>query len=110
MASRDLSIGVGRSRTFLVGTDGGPKHFANAAGIPTVVVMDGLSAVGWTPRNRQDQRVLRPRVEVPQDHVCGTVLDVKSLAEISVDAVWEQIEELARRKLIRFAACQEQVA
>ena len=85
---------------FLVGNDGGPKHFANAAGIPTVVVMDGVSAVHWTPRNRQDQRVLRPRVDLPQDHVCGRVLDVESVADISADAVWEQIEKLASRELI----------
>ena len=94
----------------LVGNDGGPKHFANAAGIPTVVVMDGVSAVRWTPRNRPDQRVVRPRVEVPEDYVCGKVLDVASLAEISVDAVWEQIEELARRDLIQFGARRRQVA
>lgn len=94
----------------LVGNDGGPKHFANAAGIPTVVVMDGESAVRWTPANREDQRVVRPRADVPRDDVCGNVLDVNTIAEIDIDAVWKQIEELAARDLIQLGGSCQQVA
>lgn len=86
---------------FLVGNDGGPKHIANAAGIPTIAIMDAVSAVHWTPRDRSDQRVLRPRGEVPKDCVCGKVLDVESLAEISVDAVCEEIDELIQLEIQR---------
>lgn len=93
-----------------VGNDGGPKHFANAAGIPTVTVMDGVSAVYWTPPNRPDQRAVRLRADVVNDRVAGTVSDADDLTSIHEDEVWHEIEALASLGLINLESRYEHVA
>ncbi len=69
-----------RLRGFVT-TDSGPRHIANWAGVPTVVVM-GPTHPGWTDWNMETTRVLRRDVPCgpchkkicPLDHRCLTMI------------------------------------
>ena len=78
--------------TLVVGNDGGPKHVAVSAGVPTVTVFDGPSAVCWTPPGRPEHRVVAAGLPPWQPNVAGRFVDVRRIADIPVDAVWEQVQ------------------
>lgn len=89
---------LGRCEVF-VGNDGGPKHAARAAGIPTVTVFNGNPPVVWTDPTRRDQRFVAGHVSaayrVPFEPEGCPGEYFPTLEGIPVDAVWRQVESLA---------------
>jgi ADP-heptose:LPS heptosyltransferase len=85
----------------MVTDDGGPKHLATAAETPCVTVFNSPAmATLWNPPGRPDMRVVTTRSDQKPMAVEGTSTDAETLAEISVDAVWAEIEVLIQQARI----------
>ncbi|MCA9261831.1 MAG: glycosyltransferase family 9 protein [Planctomycetales bacterium] len=77
-----------------IGNDGGPKHVATAAGLPTLTLFDQINPGAWT-----DARTARHRaVGTTRSHREGDsrwrITRATKLAEITVDDVWEELSPL----------------
>jgi heptosyltransferase-3 len=79
------------------GNDGGPKHLAVAAGIPTVTVYRAESAVAWAPANTQLHRVVCTRACSGVTQLAGTFTDTDAITDIPVSAVWGEITSALRQ-------------
>ena len=84
--------------TLFFGGDGGPKHAAVAAGIPTVTVCRADHASGWAPPNTARHRVVTTRAYPGLAPFVGTFTDATTIAEIPVEAVWKQIAQTLRQQ------------
>jgi heptosyltransferase III len=76
------------------GNDGGPKHLAIIAGIPSLAVFGHVHPENWTPPNQEKHIFLATTSEsraVPTQAVCEPVQD---LDDISVEAVWKRLQDL----------------
>lgn len=81
---------LGRAELFF-GNDGGPKHAAVAAGIPTVLVSDAMHATGWAPPNAPRHRVAVTRPYPGAAPLVGTFSDSDRLADVPVSAAWREV-------------------
>jgi ADP-heptose:LPS heptosyltransferase len=86
---------LGRAEVFF-GNDGGPKHAAVAAGIPTVTVCDAMHATGWAPPNDPRHRVVATRVYPGAAPLAGTFTESGTLADIPVAAAWHEVAAALR--------------
>lgn len=86
----------GRCALFF-GNDGGPKHVAVAAGIPTVTVSQANRAQIWSPPGSPRHRVACTRLTPGVAELTGTYTNTDTLAEIPVDAVWKEIAAALRQ-------------
>jgi ADP-heptose:LPS heptosyltransferase len=75
-----------------VGNDGGPKHLAIAAGVPTVTLF-GNSPDPWTPWADPLHRVIASAKSGHSIRSSGELIaDAPSIDAISTESVWRQIE------------------
>jgi ADP-heptose:LPS heptosyltransferase len=77
-----------------VGVDGGPKHVAVASGIPTVTLFGLIHPESWTAPHRSDQRFVATRADTRPVPTRGRCTEASRLEDISVDQVWERLEDL----------------
>lgn len=87
----------------MVTCDGGPKAAAFATGLPTVTLYHGSQAILWNVPSQPRHRVVTSHLEDslanpirdghPQSPV-GTVTDAETTTQISVEAVWAEVERL----------------
>jgi heptosyltransferase III len=76
-----------------IGNDGGTKHLAIAAGIPTVTVF-GHSPDPWTPWANPRHRVVASALSGTSIRACGEVVGhADSVSAIPTEHVWRQINE-----------------
>lgn len=81
-----------------VGGDGGAKHAARAAGVPTVTVFCRIPPVVWTHPSDRQQRFLA--AEVPPPYLSPETLNddrgtyFQSFEQIGADEVWAAVESL----------------
>ena len=94
---------LGRAEVFF-GNDGGPKHAAVAAGIPTVTVSLAGHATGWAPPNDPRHRVVATRAYPGVAPLAGAFTDADSLADIPVAAAWQEVKSALRQAAGRPAA------
>jgi ADP-heptose:LPS heptosyltransferase len=86
----------------MVANDGGPKHLATLADTPCVTVYsDSRMATYWNPPHRADMRIVTIRGSSMPQGVEGTITDVETLADIPVDAVWGEVEQLIEDDFVR---------
>ena len=91
---------------FMVANDGGPKHLATAAETPCVTLFTtDYMATLWNPPGRADMRVVTTRSVVKPQAVVGTFTDAATLADIEVDAVWAEIEQLKNEGFVKKRPC-----
>jgi ADP-heptose:LPS heptosyltransferase len=77
----------------MVTCDGGPKHIATSAGLPTVTFCHGDSAIFWNPPQCPQHRVVTTRLDA-QVPLFGTITQAATTDEIPCDAVWSEIKQL----------------
>jgi len=77
-----------------VGNDGGPKHLAAACGLPTIALFGRDHPECWTEPNNPKQRFVTTRSSTRGIPTIGKCLDVDTLPEIPVEAVWNEIKSL----------------
>lgn len=80
------------------GNDGGPKHAAVAAGIPTVTVYRPEQAVGWAPTGNARHRVATTYCPPGAMSQAGTSTTAESIRDIPVAAVWKEITASLRQR------------
>lgn len=90
---------LGRAEVFF-GNDGGPKHAAVAAGIPTVTVCDAMHATGWAPPNDPRHRVAATRTYPGAAPLAGTFTESDALADIPVAAAWHEVTVALRQRAL----------
>ena len=87
-----------------VGNDGGPKHLGTVAETPTVTLFhNSHKAVIWNPPQNPRHRIVATECGLSRDLVVGDLADVDQLAEVSVNAVWKQVQALIGDGYIREA-------
>jgi ADP-heptose:LPS heptosyltransferase len=86
-----------------VGVDGGPKHVAVACGLPTVTLFGGLHPESWTAPDRSDQRFVAARCDTRPVPTRGGCSEASQLADITVDEVWQRLEDLIEPALAKAA-------
>ena len=79
------------------GNDGGPKHVAVAAGIPTVTVSEAEHAHVWSPPDTPRHRVACTRAKRSESALAGTFTNTDKLAEIPIEAAWKEIAAALRQ-------------
>lgn len=80
--------------TLFVGSDGGPRHVAVAANVPSVIVHRSAAAANnWAPPNRGDMRCVVAGKQM-RDDLFGSCVNAATVGDIPVEAVWEEIETL----------------
>lgn len=79
------------------GNDGGPKHVAVAANIPTVTVYHACQAPLWAPPQTHRHRVVCSRVTADVPKLTRARNGASALAEIPVSEVWSEIAEALRQ-------------
>ena len=79
------------------GNDGGPKHVAVAAGIPTVTVSEAEHAHVWSPPGTPRHRVACTRAKRSESALAGTFTNTDKLAEIPIEAAWKEIAAALRQ-------------
>lgn len=79
-----------------VGNDGGPKHLAALAGVPTVTVYGHVHPEAWTRPDNPDQRWVATASSTREQPTAGPCEPALRLDEIPVDALWNQVLDLAR--------------
>jgi ADP-heptose:LPS heptosyltransferase len=79
------------------GNDGGPKHAAVAAGIPTVTLYHARQASAWAPPSTPRHRVACTRPYPGMARPAGAFTFSESIAEIPADAVWKEIATALRQ-------------
>ena len=87
--------------SLMVTCDGGPKHVATSAGLPTVTLYHGDLAITWNPPNCPRHRVVTTQLDVPDPPVIGTITQATSTDEIPVESVWAEVEQLLQGDLTR---------
>ena len=81
-----------------IGNDGGPRHLAIAAGIPTVTLF-GDSPDPWTPWANPTHRVVASARSGEVIQTCGElVAEASSIQAIPADVVWRQVQESLRQQ------------
>jgi ADP-heptose:LPS heptosyltransferase len=83
----------------MVTCDGGPKHVATSAGLPTVTLYHGDLAITWNPPHCPRHRVVTTQLDVPDPPVIGTTTQAASTDEIPVESVWAEVEQLLQGDL-----------
>lgn len=83
----------------MVTCDGGPKHVAVAAGIPTVTLYDSLNAIAWNPAHSPRQRVITTAMPagLPPEMtagIVGTITTHAKIWDIPVEPVWREVEQV----------------
>jgi heptosyltransferase-3 len=78
-----------------VGNDGGPKHLAALAGLPTVAVFGHVHPENWTCPDDSTQRWVATASRTRAVPTRGVCTEAQALEDIPVDAVWEVVEALA---------------
>lgn len=82
----------------MVTCDGGPKHVAVAAGVPTVTLYDSLNAIAWNPPHSPRQRVVTtamPALPAAMSAgIVGTVTSHATIWDIPLEPVWYEVEQL----------------
>lgn len=81
---------LGRAEMFF-GNDGGPKHAAVAAEIPTVTICAAEHGTAWGPPNDPRHRVVATRAYPGVAPLAGTFTEADTLAEIPVFAAWQEV-------------------
>lgn len=84
--------------SLMVTCDGGPKHVAISAGLPTVTLYHGASAIFWNPPHCPQHRVVTTRLGA-QVLPIGTITQVATTDEIPREAVWSEVEQLLQAGL-----------
>lgn len=79
------------------GNDGGPKHVAVAANIPTVTIYYARQAALWAPPQTHRHRVVCTRSPGDMPEVAGAFTDATSLADIPEQAAWTEIAQALRQ-------------
>lgn len=79
------------------GNDGGPKHAAVAAGIPTVTIYEAAAAAMWAPPKTSRHRVVCTRSIRDDAALEGTFTDAETIGDIPVTAAWRQIAVVLRQ-------------
>lgn len=87
---------LGRCDLFF-GSDGGPKHVAVAANIPTVTLYHACQALLWAAPQTHRHRVVCTRVTAYVPKLTRAGGGASALAEIPVPAVWSEIAEALRQ-------------
>lgn len=85
--------------TMFFGNDGGPKHAAVAAGIPTVTIYQAKAASVWAPPGTRQHRVVCTRSNHRPTELEGIFTDADTIAEIPVSAAWQQISIALRQSV-----------
>lgn len=85
--------------TLFFGNDGGPKHAAVAAGIPTVTIYKADAASVWAPPGTRQHRVVCTRSNHRPTQLEGIFTDADTIAEIPVSAAWQQISIALRQSV-----------
>lgn len=80
-----------------VGNDGGPKHLAALAGVPSVTVYGRVHPEAWTRPGDPAQLWAATASRTRPAPTSGPCLDALRLEEIPVAAVLERVDELAAR-------------
>lgn len=89
--------------SLMVTCDGGPKAAAFAAGLPTVTLYHGTQAIFWNVPGQPRHRIVTSRLDaslanpIRDGHAqspVGTVTDAETTTQISVEAVWTEVERL----------------
>jgi len=87
---------LGRAEVFF-GNDGGPKHAAVAAGIPTVTACVAHHATGWAPPRDPRHRVVSTQAYPGVAPLAGTFTDARTLADVPVAAAWQEVKSVLRQ-------------
>lgn len=87
---------LGRCDLFF-GNDGGPKHAAVSADIPTVTVYRADQAAAWAPANTPRHRVVCTRPFPGVTGLAGTFTDTDAIIDIPFSAVWSEIAKALRQ-------------
>jgi ADP-heptose:LPS heptosyltransferase len=95
----ELRAILGRCELFF-GNDGGPKHAAVSAGIPTVTVYSSGPAIHWAPPNRDRHRVVCTRLNHAHRPWAGRATDAASIDQISIDDVWSEITDVLKQSAL----------
>ena len=75
-----------------IGNDGGPKHLAIAAGIPTITLF-GHSPDPWTPWDNAMHRVVASALAGNSMRASGELIaQAPSIQAIPIESVWRQVE------------------
>lgn len=81
----------------MVTCDGGPKHVAVAAGIPTVTLYDSLKAIAWNPPHSPRQRVVTTAIPGLSAKmaagIVGTITPHAKIWDIPLEPVWHEVEQ-----------------
>jgi heptosyltransferase-2 len=85
-----------RDLKLLVTTDSGPRHYATAFRVPTVVVM-GPTDPRWSGANLERQEVVRHDVPCGPCHKQVCPLDHRCMIGITPEEVLQRIEQLDKR-------------
>jgi len=85
-----------RDLKLLVTTDSGPRHYATAFRVPTVVVM-GPTDPRWSGANLERQEVVRHDVPCGPCHKQVCPLDHRCMTGITPEEVLQRIEQLDKR-------------
>jgi heptosyltransferase-2 len=85
-----------RDVRLLVTTDSGPRHYANAFGVPAVVVM-GPTDPRWSAYALERSEVVRHDVECGPCHLTVCPIDHHCMTGITAAEVLERVEQLDRR-------------
>jgi heptosyltransferase-3 len=86
-----------------VGNDGGPKHLAALAGIPTVAVFGRVHPEAWTRPDDPLQRWVATASHTRRVPTVGPCEVELELADISVDSVWREVEVLLGHPILRLS-------
>jgi ADP-heptose:LPS heptosyltransferase len=89
--------------SLMVTCDGGPKHVATSAGLPTVTLYHGDLAITWNPPHCLRHRVVTTHLDVSDPPVVGTITQAASTDEIPVESVWAEVERLLQGDLSRLS-------
>jgi ADP-heptose:LPS heptosyltransferase len=82
----------------MVTCDGGPKHVAVAAGIPTVTLYESLKAIAWNPPHAPRHRVVTTAMPDITDEmaasIVGTITPHARIWAIPIEPVWHEVEQV----------------
>ena len=79
-----------------VGNDGGPKHLAASAGVPTLAVFGRVHPEAWTRPDDTTQRWVATASQSREIPTGGPCDPASTLSELPVEAVWRAVEALLK--------------
>ena len=87
--------------SLMVACDGGPRHVATAAGLPTVTLFQGQLAIFWNPPHCPQHRAVTTQLDVPDPPIFGTFTQAATTDAIPLEAVWGEVEQLLSGGLVK---------